>query len=330
MNVIISNTQRESLSSLDIDVIKSIYGEYEASEIVEMFKNFFYNRMILDVSAIKNFYSIDSFQTIANGLDVDKIIFFLPEGSQVCTSNFLSKLVTIGIYNFTTNIEGIKYLLNKPNKYEDVAKLQKMDQVNSTSMVATNSNIACKIIGFRNVTEHAGATTLIHMLKKELIPYFGDSIVCIEIDKNDFQYLNDKKMVSVSQEQISATISKFANNSVILIDLNNCKNDSFCGEVIYLLEPSTIKLNKLVKRNRTILTRLSDKKVVLNKSVLTNKDVQEFEYEAKLNVFYNIPPLDDRKRNEILVDFLSKIEILGINNDNKGEGNNKIFGLFRR
>lgn len=329
MNVIISNTQREALSNLDIDVIKSISGEYEANELVEMFKNFFYNRMILDVSALKNFYDIDSYKEIANGLDVDKIIFFLPEGSRVCTSNFLSNLVTIGIYNFTSNIEGVKYLLDHPNKYEDVAKLQKVAPVNNSSMVSS-SGIGCKIIGFKDVTEHAGATTLIHMLKKELVPFFGDSIVCVEIDKTDFQYLNDKKMVSVSQDQISATISKFSNNSVILVDLNNCSNNSFCGEVIYLLEPSTIKLNKLIKRNRSILSKIAGKKVVLNKSLLSNKDVGEFEYEAKLKVFYNIPPLDDRKKNQILVDFLSRIEMLGINSGDKDEGNNKIFGLFRR
>ena len=41
MNVIISNEQRNILSGLDIDIIKSISGEYEANEIVDMFKNFF-------------------------------------------------------------------------------------------------------------------------------------------------------------------------------------------------------------------------------------------------------------------------------------------------
>ena len=49
--------------------------------------------MVLDVTAIKNYHEIRSFQTIAMGLDVEKIVFFLPEGSDVCTSSFLSKLV---------------------------------------------------------------------------------------------------------------------------------------------------------------------------------------------------------------------------------------------
>ena len=93
MNVIVSNVQRNVLSGLDIDVIKSITGEYDANELVEMFKNFFYNKMILDVTAIKDFHNIKNFQIIAMGLDVEKIVFFLPEGTDVCTSNFLSKLV---------------------------------------------------------------------------------------------------------------------------------------------------------------------------------------------------------------------------------------------
>ena len=54
MNVIISNKQSEQLSNLDIDIIKSISGLYDAFEIVEMFKNFFFNMMILDVTALKN------------------------------------------------------------------------------------------------------------------------------------------------------------------------------------------------------------------------------------------------------------------------------------
>ena len=59
MNVIVSNEQQEQLTNLDIDVIKSITGVYKASEIVEMFKNFFYSRMILDVTSIKNYNEME-------------------------------------------------------------------------------------------------------------------------------------------------------------------------------------------------------------------------------------------------------------------------------
>ena len=53
MNVIIANEQQNQLNNLDVDVIKSVTGQYDATEIVEMFKSFFYSKMILDVTAIK-------------------------------------------------------------------------------------------------------------------------------------------------------------------------------------------------------------------------------------------------------------------------------------
>ena len=56
MNVIVSNAKEEQLTSLDIDVIKSISGEYEVDELVSMFKTFFYEKMIIDVTAIRNYH----------------------------------------------------------------------------------------------------------------------------------------------------------------------------------------------------------------------------------------------------------------------------------
>ncbi|HHX16798.1 MAG TPA: hypothetical protein GX725_02700, partial [Mollicutes bacterium] len=55
MNVIVSNNYRELLGSLEIDVIKTVNGEFEVDELISMFANFFYNRMVLDVTAIKGY-----------------------------------------------------------------------------------------------------------------------------------------------------------------------------------------------------------------------------------------------------------------------------------
>ena len=107
MNVIISNEQQAQVANLDVDVIKSITGTYAANEIVEMFRTFFYSKMIIDVTALKNYTNIHTFRALSEGLDPDKIVFFIPEGSSLCTTKFLSKLVTLGIYNFTTNLNGI-------------------------------------------------------------------------------------------------------------------------------------------------------------------------------------------------------------------------------
>ena len=336
MNVIVANKEREVLSNLDIDIIKTISGEYEATEIVDMFKNFFYNRMILDVSAIKDFEDIRNFQILANGLDIDKIIFFLPEGSLICTANFLSQLVSMGIYNFTTNIDGVKYLLRKPNTYKDVESLVKVNDTAATVVsqtVSSKVNIsssAAKIIGFRNATIHAGATSLIYMIKNELNKTYGDNIMAIEVNKHDFEYFNDKNMIAVSSDTLLSVVRSNQSKSVILIDLNDCHDDSLCSEVIYLMEPSVIKINRLVKNKRDFLTKLSNKKVVLNKCLLSSRDISEFENEAGIKSFYDIPPLNDRIRNDILIDFCEKLDLLQEVDSNVHNTNSGLFGMFRK
>ena len=336
MNVIIANEQQNQLANLDVDIIKSITGLYDAFEIVEMFKNFFFSKMILDLTALKNYKDIKTYEILANGLDPDKIIFLLPEGSELCTPNFLSHIISLKIYNFTTNLNGINFLLKKTNTLKDVEHIVKMASVKTSSEtgavvanVSANVKRGVTVLGVKNVTDSAGATTFIYLLKKELsLAYGQNNVVAIEIDKNDFSLFNDKNMFSIRQTDIKNTIAKYSNASIILVDLNNCPDNSFCGDVLYLIEPSTIKLNRLVRRNRVIFSKLVGKKVILNQSLLLNNDVFDFESEAGIKVFYNMPPLDERKRNSIIHDFLSK---LGLFNEPVNSNNSsKIFGLFRR
>lgn len=345
MNVIVSNEQQSTLVNLDVDIIKNISGQYSANEIVEMFKNFFYSKMILDVTALKSYTELKTYEELRNGLDVEKIIFYLPDGSSLCTSNFLAQLIQIGIYNFTTNLEGIKYLIKKPNTIKDVEHILKLgmsqdipggNTQNSSPAISMDTPISeviseeAQIIGIKNITEHAGATTFIYMLKNELQSIYGkDGVVCLELDKNDFQLFNDKSMISIKNTQLKQALAQLKNVKIILVDLNGITDDSFCKEVLYLIEPSTVKLNKLIRRNREILGKLKNRKVVLNKSLLQNTDVADFESEANLKVYYNMPPLDERKRNGIINDLLIKLGLInssGSSNDNQG----RIFGLFRR
>ncbi|MBQ3422719.1 MAG: hypothetical protein IJH34_13915, partial [Romboutsia sp.] len=65
MNVLIGNKYSDVLAMLDIDVIKSITGEYEADEIVSMFKNFYCNRIIIDLTAIKGYTDVSNIQKIS-------------------------------------------------------------------------------------------------------------------------------------------------------------------------------------------------------------------------------------------------------------------------
>lgn len=354
MNVIVTNEQQGKMANLDVDIIKSITGSYSANELVEMFKNFFYSKMVLDVTAIKDYNNILMYKALADGLDAEKIIFFIPEGSSLCTPNFLAKLVTLGIYNFTTNIDGVKYLLKQSNTYNDVAQIQQMggggviqelqqpapvEQAQpeqgggfvspAPHAIVHQGNMARTIkVGVRNVTEHAGATSLIYMFKKELVSVFGENnVVGIEINKNDFQFYNDKNMVSTNTNDVKSVIERYSGVSVILVDLNDYEDNTICDEVLYLLEPSTLKLNKLIRKNKHIFGKIKDKKIIFNQSLLTSKDVSELEYEAGIKSFFSLPPVNDRKKNEIITELLAKVGLLQIS---QGGNSGKIFGLFRR
>ena len=355
MNIIIVNEQQGQIATLDIDIIKNITGSFDASEIVEMFKNFFYEKMILDVTAIRGYTDVQMFKIIAEGLEPDKTIFFIPEGNSICTPNFLAQLVTLGIYNFTTNIEGVKYLLKKSNTYDDVAHIQQMGgvivdrptiqhntpiqeetgaiqvqikaQEPVTTVQAPHGTINRTIkLGVKNVTDHTGASSLIYMMKKELVPVFGkDKVVAIEVNKNDFQFYNDNEMLSVSSNDLKTIINRYNDVSVILIDLNDFEDNIICDDILYLIEASTLKLNKLVRKNKNIFTKIKDKKIILNQSLLSPKDISELEYEAGIKFYYTLPPLNDRKNNTVITELLAKIGLVQTSGNS-----NKIFGLFKR
>lgn len=342
MNVIVSNKYTEVLKTLDIEIIKSLEGEHDIDEIISTFDNFFFAKMILDVTAIKNYKDISNLQKLSISMDMDKIILLLDDSPETSTQTFVSQLVSMGIYNFTRNTEGIMYLLNNPNTYRDVAHLQQLN--NSTVTVSTPSigvniksvpninqtvvqQVTRRVVGVKNVTEQSGATTLVYMMKKQLQKNY--SVKAIEVDKRDFMYLNDKELISTNSDNLGNEIAKHSTAEVILIDINKSQiAESMCSDIIYLIEPSTIKLNKLMISNRKELEKLKGKKVVLMQSILSANDVAEFEYEAKVNIFFNMPPLDERKDNiEKLDEFLSK---LGFSRQQVGKTNKKsgFLGLF--
>ena len=134
MNVIISNERQAELANLDIEVIKSLNGVFDADELVQTFSNFFFGRMILDLTALKNYRDIRNLQKLSMSLDVEKIIILLPDTPECLAPQFLSRLISMGIYNFTTNLDGVNYLLQNPNTYRDVAHLHQIDAGGGTGM----------------------------------------------------------------------------------------------------------------------------------------------------------------------------------------------------
>ena len=77
MNVIVSNKYAEQLQTLDIDIIKSEQGTFTVEELVSKYQNFFYQRMILDITALKDYKDIKVLQKLSISLDMDKLILLL-------------------------------------------------------------------------------------------------------------------------------------------------------------------------------------------------------------------------------------------------------------
>lgn len=340
MYVIISNKYRAMLAGLDIEVMKALNGEFEVDELISMFSNFYYQMMILDITAIKNYKDIRTIQKLSVSLDMNKIIFVLDDDPESSSGTYLSKLISMGIYNFTRNKDGINYLLQHPNTYRDVAHIHQLDEltqavsdkivINSTTNTVTNEVTKHQmILGIRNITDHAGSTTLIYMLKKQL--ELNYTVLAIEIGKKDFYYLNDKDMISVSQSDFARVLMQYKDIDVILVDLNGfVEEESVCDDVLYLIEPSTIKLNKLVSRDKNIFNKLGSKKIILNKSNLNSKDVSDFEFESQSKIFYNIPPLDERiHEHNLLDDLLSRVGFVKQGKEYSNSSNNKVLGLFK-
>ena len=319
MNVIISNQQDNIISGLNIEVIKSIQGEFDVNDIVASFSNFFFSRMILDVTALIDYTNIVTYQKLSIGLPVDKIILLLPSQTVVSSNEFLSKLISMGYYNFTTNLEGLTYLIDHPNTYKDVAHIHQLEEpapaTGSGTAPAANTGGGeftprKLILGVKNVTEDAGATTLVYAMYKALNEYYNVSCVAVEVQKRDFPYYNDPSMISINESELANTLLRNNSYDVILVDLNDT-DESVCNDVLYLVEPSIIKMNKLIRKNRNVFNELKGKKIVLNKSMLVQSDVKEFESEIGSKLYFVMPPFDDRRREQCIEDLLSQLGIIG-------------------
>lgn len=331
MNVIVSNKYQTLLSGLNIDVIKNINGVFSVNDLAIQFKNFFFNKMILDITALENYEDINTIQTLSVALDMNKVILLLDDSPKVNSAVYLSQLVSMGIYNFTKNIDAISFLIDNPNTYKDVASFHQLnlsqeDIVQNNRRLAQNASdsfIGQRVIGVRNVTEHAGSTTLTYLLKKHLDALY--KVKALETEKRDLEYFSDNNCNSITSYEIDNYLKRNSDMEVIIIDINNSEMEKYCTDVIYLIEPGIIQLNRLIRDDNRIFEKLNGKKIVLNRSVLSNNDVSDFEKESGSKVFFNIPPVDDKEDNiKIIKEFLLALGFTRFNDDDD-EG----FKIFR-
>ena len=315
MNVIVANKRKELLDNLNIDIIKSLDGEYEVEELVGMFTNFFFNKMILDISAIKDYTNISKLQKLAKAIDMSKVILLIGDSSFESSKEFISDLISIGIYNFTSTFEGIMELFNKPNTYEDV-KMYHFDssfgggiiEESDSKEIAEYSLVeefedGLRVIGIQNLTDGAGATTLtVQMVKQLNLNY---KTIGIEMNKQDFIFFTVPSLYScTSKADAIKKIQEHKDCQVVIIDLNKFEYEGLCNDIIYLVEPSTIKLTKLIKRNKAIFDEIRGSKIILNKTNLNEQDVNRFETELGTKIFKCVNNFNDRAERVLTVDNL--------------------------
>lgn len=327
MNVIVANKYKEMLMSLDIEVIKSIEGVFDVDDIINDFSNFYFDRMILDITAIKDYQNTDNLQKLSINLDMNKVILLLDDSEESSSRSYLSKLISMGIYNFTRNSEGIKYLLANPNSYRDVAHIHNVNE-SAGNFDGGETSSSKRIIGVKSLTDGAGATTLIYMMKKQLSANY--SVCAIEVDKQDFGYFDDKEMYRTSSIDLPKELMKKRDYNIILVDLNSYSDADVCTDVLYLVEPSTVKLNKLLTRNKKVFEMHKNDKIVLTKSFVSQSDMADYEYETKSNVYYNLPPLNERSSyNEEIDGLLAKMGFIRQGHSSEESGKNKLLGMFK-
>ena len=165
------------------------------------------------------------------------------------------------------------------------------------------------------------------MLMKNLTQIYKKKVIAIEIDKHDFSYFNDKNMISISSNKLGEFFSNYAFFDVALVDLGNGQVNDICNDVIYLIEPSLYRVNQIMMINNHIFDTLKGKKVVLNRSLLTDRDISVFAKEAGISIYYSLPPLNDRIINNEINGLLSKlglVEAEAENSDKKG-----LFSFFK-
>ena len=329
MNVIVSNKYQTLLSNLNIDVIKNINGVFSVDDLAIQFKNFFFNKMILDITSLENYEDINTIQKLSVSLDMSKVILLLDDSPKVNSAMYLSQLVSMGIYNFTKNIDAITFLMDNPNTYKDVASFHQLnvsaEDINNSNQSFENNNsfMGQRIVGIKNLTEHAGSTTLTYLLKKHIEKVY--KVKAVEIEKHDFVYFNDNNLDSSTSYELKNYLNRNNDAEIILIDITSNDVETYCTDIIYLIEPGLVQLNRLIRDDNRIFEKLKGKKIVLNRSVLSTSDVEDFEKESGSKVFFNIPNIDDKLDNiKVIKDFLLALGFTRINDDNHKE-----FRIFR-
>ena len=81
----------------------------------------------------------------------------------------------------------------------------------------------------------------------------------------------------MNKNDLERKLKESPNVDVVIIDLNEFgEADRFCDDVLYLVEPSYVKLTRLLKKNKNAFLERKGDKIVLNMSFVNDDEVAEF------------------------------------------------------
>lgn len=123
MNILFTNKYREYLINFDYNVIKEINGEYSSKDILTMLSVINYNKVIIDLTAIKDYKELANIRELSTNLQPDNIIILLSNEAITTSTYYISNLINMGIYNFTLIPGEIVNLINYPRNYEQAKQI---------------------------------------------------------------------------------------------------------------------------------------------------------------------------------------------------------------
>lgn len=330
---VVKNNNGEVINDLSLNVVKTLIGEFTNDDLEKELNNVNYDIAIVDITSIKNFND-DNY--LYNFLDFftkpENVIFIIHDEFFSTNLEIVRKLIEKRFYNFANNITDVYRLINNKNSFEDVRKylggydFLKSDITDSDKHTSNKFKTNKIIIGIENGTPHAGATTLMYMLVKEISK--GKKVKGIEMFNNDSMYFKDDRIITCqSRFQFETIVNTLNDIDIFIVDLNGSDVKELCNKVVYLVDPGYTKTNKIVKGNQKEYEKLLNCNIVLNRSNIKNDNLKNFEYETHLKIVGNVPNLNERldNNNELkdLIRFL--VGNIRIKNNNGG-----LFSFLRR
>ena len=180
-------------------------------------------------------------------------------------------------------------------------------------------NNSTHVIGFRGITEKSGASTLTYTLVDVLLKY-GYNAIGIELDQTNFRLLGKDHLFSIGSHELGEFLLKNKDVEYAIVDLNK-KDSDFIDDEFYLLSLGKIELEKFKKYDD--LSKYKNKRVILNKNIMTKQEVEKVEIQNEYQFEFEIPYFNEYNIADITKALYPLFENIGIMEKEK-------FGFFKR